>query len=128
LEEQQKKKGSETSTIGTNVIETNIAISSSESWVLDTALMIHTCKSLLGLRKTKRFARGELDVCVSNGAKVVVIVVDTYNLSLPSGLILELDNCYCIPTLSKNIFSSLCFEEVVGYEIIINEQVLLNLL
>jgi hypothetical protein len=46
LEEEKKKKGSETSTSGINVIEMNIALSSSESWVFDTGSMIHTCKSL----------------------------------------------------------------------------------
>jgi hypothetical protein len=37
--------------------------------------------------------------------------------SLPSGLVLKLNNCYCIPALSKNIISSSCLEEVDGYEI-----------
>jgi hypothetical protein len=72
-----------------------------------------------GLSLTRRFAKSELDVCVSNGAKVVAIVVSTYHLPLPSGLVLELNNCYSIPTLSKNIIFSSCLEEVDGYEIII---------
>ena len=40
----------------------------------DTGSMIHTCKSLQGLKQNRSFARGELDVRVSNGAKVVVLV------------------------------------------------------
>ena len=46
LEDLKKKKGSETSASGMNVInitEINIAMSSSESWVFDTGSMIHTC-------------------------------------------------------------------------------------
>jgi hypothetical protein len=77
--------------------------------------MIHTCKSLHGLSLTRRFAKGELDVCVGNGAKVAAIAVGTYHLPLHSGLHLELNNCYCIPTLCKNIISSSCLEEVDGY-------------
>jgi hypothetical protein len=46
LEEQKKKKGSETSASGINIIEINITISSSDSWVFDTGPMIHTCKLL----------------------------------------------------------------------------------
>jgi hypothetical protein len=42
LEEQNKKKGSETSSSGISVIEINIAVSSSDSWVFDIRLMIHT--------------------------------------------------------------------------------------
>jgi hypothetical protein len=46
LDEQKKKKESETSASGINIIEINIAVSSSDSWVFDTRSMIHTCKSL----------------------------------------------------------------------------------
>jgi hypothetical protein len=84
--------------------------------------MTRTCKSLHGLSQTRRFAEGELDIHVSNGAKVVTIVVDTYHLSLPSRLVLKLKNCYCILALCKNIISSSCLEEVDGYEIIIKNK------
>jgi hypothetical protein len=84
--------------------------------------MIHTCKSLQGLSLTRRFANGELDVCVGIGAKVAAITVSTFHLPLPSGLVLELNICYCIPTLCKNIISFSCLEEVDGYEIIIESK------
>jgi hypothetical protein len=97
LEEQKKmKKGSETFTSGINVMGTNIVVSFSESWVFDTGSMIHTYKSLQGLSLTRRFAKGELDVRAGNGAKVAAIAVNTYHLALPSGLVLELNNCYYI--------------------------------
>jgi hypothetical protein len=117
-----KKKGSETSSSGVNVIEINIALSSSDSWIFDTGSMIHTCKSLQGLSLTRRFANAELDVHVSNGAKVTAIAVDTFHLPLPSGLVLKLNNCYCICALYKNIISSSYLEEVDGYEIIIKNK------
>jgi hypothetical protein len=84
--------------------------------------MIHTCKSLQGLSLTRRFAKGELDVRVGNGAKVTYITVGTFHLPLPSGLVLGLNNCHCIPALCKNIVSSSCLEEVDGYEIIIKNK------
>jgi hypothetical protein len=62
--EEHKKKRSEAFTSGIKVIEINIAVSSSDSWVFDTRSMIHTCKSLQGLSQTRRFAKGELDVRV----------------------------------------------------------------
>jgi hypothetical protein len=61
-------------------------------------------------------------MCVSNGAKVAGIAVGTFHLLLPSGLVLELNNCYCIPALYKNIISSSFLEEVDGYEIIIKNK------
>jgi hypothetical protein len=84
--------------------------------------MIHTCKSLQGLSLTRRFTKGELNVRVSNGAKVAAIAVDTFHLPLPLGLVLELNNCYYIPALCKNIISSSCLEKVDGYEIIIKNK------
>jgi hypothetical protein len=63
-----------------------------------------------------------LDVHVGNGAKDAAIAADIYHLPLHSGLVLGLNNCYCIPTLCKNIISSSCFEEVDGYEIIIKKK------
>jgi hypothetical protein len=77
MEEQKKKKGSETSTSGINVIIINIAIFPSDSWVFDTRSMIHTCKSLQGLSLTRRFAKGVLYVCLGNGAKDAAIAVMT---------------------------------------------------
>jgi hypothetical protein len=68
--------------------------------------MIYTCKSLQGISLTRRFAKDELDVCVGNGTMVAAIAVGTFHLSLPSKLVLELNNCYCIPALCKNIISS----------------------
>jgi hypothetical protein len=84
--------------------------------------MIHTSKSLQGLSQTRRFAKRELDVHVGNGAKVATIAVDTFHLPLPSGFVLELNNCYCIPALCKNIISSSCLEEVDSYKIIIKNK------
>jgi hypothetical protein len=88
------EEGSETSASGINVIEINIAVSSSDSWVFDIGLMIHTCKSLQGLSLTRRFAKSELDVRVSNGVNITAIAVGTFHLSLPSGLVLKLNNYY----------------------------------
>jgi hypothetical protein len=55
-------------------------------------------------------------------AKVAAVAVGTFHLPLPLGLVLELNNCYCIPALCKNIISSSCLEKVYGYEIIIKNQ------
>jgi hypothetical protein len=80
--------------------------------------MIYTCKSLQELSLTRRFAKGELDVRVGNGAKIAAIAVITFHLMLPLGLVLKLNKFYRIPTLCKNIISSPCLEEVDRYEII----------
>ena len=45
---------------------------------------------------------------VGNGSKVNVIAVGTLPLHLPSGLVLDLNNCYLVPALSMNIISGSC--------------------
>ena len=45
---------------------------------------------------------------VGNGSKVDVIGVSTLPLHLPSGLVLDLNNCYLVPALSMNIISGSC--------------------
>ena len=48
------------------------------------------------------------EVRMRNGPKVDVIAVGTLPLHLPSGLVLDLNNCYLVPTLSMNIISGSC--------------------
>ena len=42
---------------------------------------------------------------VGNGSKVDVIAVGMLPLHLPTGLVLNLNNCYLVPSLSMNIVS-----------------------
>ena len=66
-------------------------------------------------------------MCVENGSKVDVIAVGTLPLHLPSGLVLDLNNCYLVPVLSMNIISRSClmqygysFKENNGYSVYLN--------
>ena len=43
-----------------------------------------------------------------NGAKVATLAVGSYSLSLPTGLIIELSNCYYVQSIRKNIISISC--------------------
>jgi hypothetical protein len=47
--------------------------------------------------------RGEVDFRVGNNARVVALTVGTMQLQLPLGFILELINCYLVPSMSRNI-------------------------
>ena len=59
-----------------------------------------------------------MDLRVGNGARVTALAVGTYYLLLPSRLVLELDNCYYVPTMSRNIISISCLDKV-GFSFII---------
>ena len=98
---EDKKNGASSS--GIYVIEINLA--TTNSWVFDTGCGSHIISNVQGLRKSRRLAKGEVDLRVGNGAKVAALAVGTYSLSLPSGLVLELNNCYFVPAITKNIIS-----------------------
>ena len=64
-----------------------------------------------GLRRTRRLAEGKIDLRVGNGARVAALSVGTYDLVLPSGLVLSLESCYYVPALSRNIISVSCLDK-----------------
>jgi hypothetical protein len=76
---------------------------------------------LQGLKIIRRFARDDVDLRVRNGAKVVALAVGNYSLSLPSGLVLELNNCYFVHALNKNIIFAPCLEDD-GFEFVIKNK------
>ena len=51
-----------------------------------------------------------MDWRVANGAKVVALTVGTYYISLPSGLVLMLENCYYVSSFTKNIILMTCLD------------------
>src|SRR4051812_10485517 len=101
------KSGGMTSDSGTlvcNVIDIYLADAPNSSSVYDTGLVIHICNSLQVLVRTRSVARGEVDIRVSNKARVAALEVGTVQLHLPSGFIMELNNCYYVPVLIETLF------------------------
>ena len=117
LESLKLKKLNEASTSGMFMIEINLSTSKSDSWVLDTGSGYHICINMQGLKKSRKLAKGEVDLRVGNRARVVALAVGIYTLSLPSGLILDLKDCYFVPALTKNIISISCLD-LDGFTII----------
>ena len=111
-----KKKGSATTSSCIHVIEVNL--STSDSWVLDTDFGSHICTNVQGLKRSRILAKGEVDLWVGNGVRVTALVVRSYDITLPSGLVLSLKNCYYVPTMSRNIISISCLDKI-GFEFII---------
>ncbi|KAK8535581.1 hypothetical protein V6N12_057097 [Hibiscus sabdariffa] len=116
LEDVKKAKAVGASVSGIYVID--VHVSTSSSWVLGTGCGSHICTSVQGLHTRRTLAKGDVDLRVGNGARVVALAVGTYVLPLPSGLNLKLENCYFVPSLTKNIISVSCLDKI-GFEIII---------
>ena len=67
-------------------------------YVIPVQLLIFVTQS-----RSYRLAKDEVMMRVRNGSKVDVIAVGTLPLHLPTGLVLNLDNCYLVPSLSMHI-------------------------
>ena len=78
--EELKKNGGGASTSGIFVIEVNLSIST--SWVFDTGCGSHICSNVQGFRNRRTLAKGEVDLRVSNGAKVAALEIGDYHLTL----------------------------------------------
>ena len=92
MEFMKKKASNDTSPSSIFVIEIN-TISQNNKWVLVIDYGLHICIDMQGLRNSKRLNKGELDLRVGNGARVAALAIGTYVLNLPSGLLLNLDDC-----------------------------------
>ena len=87
------------------VIETNLTISSSSSWVLDSGSSTHLCTSIQDLEKVRGLREGEITLRVGNGARVAVVAIETYPLRLPLRFSLLLKDCFYVLVASKNLIS-----------------------
>ena len=100
-----------------------INLSPATSWIIDTGCGSHICTNVQELRHSRLLAKGEVNLCVGNGASVAALAVGTYCLSLPTGLILELNNCYYVPSIYKNIISISALDKQ-GYHFVITNGLL----
>ena len=91
-----------------HVIDVYLTRARSSTWVFDTGSVANICNSKQGLQNKRALAKDEVTMRVGNGSKVDVIAVGTLPLHLPSGLVLDLNNCYLVPALSMNIISGSC--------------------
>src|SRR3954466_11218561 len=109
---------SSTGTLVVYVIDIYLADISNSSWVYDTGSVVHICNSMQGLKGSRDVTRGEVDIHVGNKARVAALAVDTMQLNFPYVFVMELDNCYNVPSLSRNIIlASRLMRQ--GYEFII---------
>nr|KAJ0200798.1 hypothetical protein LSAT_V11C600316020 [Lactuca sativa] len=103
LKLKNKKAGEGPSGISFSMIEMGLFTFSSNTWVLDTGCGTHICNSLQGFRKSKDLKENEMVLHVGKGARVTVQALRHFDLCLPSGLNLTLDNVCLITAITRNI-------------------------
>jgi GAG-pre-integrase domain len=72
------------------------------------------------LKNRRKLRNKKIQLPVGNDAQVVAVTVESIELCLPSGLIMELENVYFVPSISKNIISISC-QEINGFSFIIKD-------
>ncbi|GJW56451.1 retrotransposon protein, putative, ty1-copia subclass [Tanacetum coccineum] len=60
---------------------------------------------LQGLRESKKLKHGALSLYIGNGMRAAVEAIRSFDLILPSGLIIVLDNCHFTHTVTRGIVS-----------------------
>ena len=90
---------------GMLVIESNLTIFFTSSWILDSGSSAHLCTSMQGLEESRRLRDGEMILRIENGARVATVAVGSYPLRLSLGLDLVLRDYYYVPAASKNLIS-----------------------
>ncbi|GJZ96086.1 hypothetical protein Tco_0668420 [Tanacetum coccineum] len=91
-QELKKNKASTSGTSGIFTIEL-FSFPKSNSWIYDTGCGTHICNTIQGLRGYQKLNKGALDLYVGNDNYVAFEAIGSYELILPSGMILVLDNC-----------------------------------
>ena len=58
-----------------------------------------------GTINRRKLRNKEVQLRVGNGGQVAAVTVGRIELYLPSGLIMEIENVYFVPSISRNIIS-----------------------
>ncbi|GJT24652.1 retrotransposon protein, putative, ty1-copia subclass [Tanacetum coccineum] len=77
----------------------------SNSWIYDTGCGTHICNTIQGLKGYQKLNKGALDLYVDNGNTTAVEAIGSFDLILPSGMILVLDNCHFSPAIPRGVIS-----------------------
>ncbi|GKA82846.1 retrotransposon protein, putative, ty1-copia subclass [Tanacetum coccineum] len=86
----KRKNASVTSTLGIFTIE--LYAFPNKTWVYDMGCGTRICNTSEGLIKTRKLKHGALSLYIGNGMRVAIEAIRSFDLILPSGLIIVLDN------------------------------------
>ncbi|GJT54411.1 zinc finger, CCHC-type containing protein [Tanacetum coccineum] len=99
----KRKNASVASTSGIFTIE--LYDFPNKTWVYDTDCGTHICNTLQGLRESRKLKHGALSLYMGNGMRAAVEAIGSFDLILPSGLIIVLDNCHFAPSVTRGVVS-----------------------
>ncbi|GJS31496.1 zinc finger, CCHC-type containing protein [Tanacetum coccineum] len=99
----KRKNASEASTSGIFTIE--LYDFPNNTWVYDTGCGTHIRNTSQGLKGSRKLKHGALSMCMGNGMCAAVEAIRSFDLILPIGLIIVLDNFHFAPTVTRGVVS-----------------------
>ncbi|GJU17829.1 retrovirus-related pol polyprotein from transposon TNT 1-94 [Tanacetum coccineum] len=100
----KKKQVGSASSLGIFTIEL-FSFPNNNSWVYDTGCGTHICITKQGFRIERKLKQGALYLYVGNGVRAQVEAIGSFDLVLPNGLVICLDNCHYAPTITRGVVS-----------------------
>ncbi|GKD43044.1 retrotransposon protein, putative, ty1-copia subclass [Tanacetum coccineum] len=84
-----------------------------KSWVYDTGCGTHNCITKQGFREEKKLKQGALYLYVGNGVREQVEAIESFDLVLPNGLVICLDNCHYAPSITRVSMNNVLYFNVI---------------
>ncbi|GKC92796.1 retrotransposon protein, putative, ty1-copia subclass [Tanacetum coccineum] len=98
----KKKQVGSASSSGIFTIEL-FSFPNNNSWVYDTGCGTRICITKQGFRIERKLKQGALYLYVGNGVRAQVEAIGSFDLVLPNGLMICLDNCHYAPTITRGV-------------------------
>ncbi|GJX69286.1 retrotransposon protein, putative, ty1-copia subclass, partial [Tanacetum coccineum] len=105
LAELQKKRKQVGSASSSGIFTIELFAFPNKSWVYDTGCGTHVCITKQGFREARKLKQGALYLYVGNGVRAQVEAIGSYDLVLPNGLVICLDNCHYAPSITRGVVS-----------------------
>ncbi|GJR05385.1 zinc finger, CCHC-type containing protein [Tanacetum coccineum] len=101
----KKKKNAASGAGGSGIFAIELNTFLNRSWIYDTGCGTHICNTTQGLRASRKLKPGALSLYVGNGQREAVEAIGNFDLSLPSGLVIVLNNCHYAPSITRGVIS-----------------------
>ncbi|GJS75609.1 retrotransposon protein, putative, ty1-copia subclass [Tanacetum coccineum] len=101
----KKKKNAASGAGGSGILAIELNTFLNRSWIYDTGCGTHICNTTQGLRASRKLKLGALSLYVGNGQREAVEAIGSFDLSLPSGLVIVLNNCHYAPSIIRGVIS-----------------------
>ncbi|GJY34812.1 retrotransposon protein, putative, ty1-copia subclass [Tanacetum coccineum] len=82
-----------------------LAIREAKDPIAEEIIRQRTLSTTTARRGSEKLKHGALSLYMGNGMRAVVKAIKSFDLVLPSGLIIVLDNCHLAPTITKGVVS-----------------------